>query len=62
MLVLTVRDGEEIAIGDDVKIYVRKEGSAMKLSFDAPKSVSIVRTPAPRPKNLPKVSQSDDLP
>lgn len=45
MLVLTRKVGESIRVGADVRIIVTKiSGDRVRLVFDAPKSVSIVRT------------------
>lgn len=45
MLVLTRKVGESIRVGADVRIIVTKiSGDRVRLVFDAPKSVNIVRT------------------
>lgn len=45
MLVLTRKVGESIRVGADVRIIVTKiSGDRVRLVFDAPKSVDIVRT------------------
>lgn len=45
MLVLTRRLGESIKIGDDIEVKVVKiQGKQVRLSFDAPKDISINRT------------------
>jgi len=44
MLVLSRRPGEEILIGDDVRITVlRTSGGCVKIGIDAPKSIPIRR-------------------
>ena len=44
MLVLSRRPGEEILIGDDVRIIVlRTSGGCVKIGIDAPKSIPIRR-------------------
>jgi carbon storage regulator len=45
MLVLTRRPGESIRIADDIEVTVlQASGNRVKLSFDAPKDVSICRS------------------
>lgn len=44
MLVIARKKGESILIGDDIEITVVKlDGNTVKLSIDAPKSISILR-------------------
>ncbi|MFX3631597.1 MAG: carbon storage regulator CsrA [Candidatus Pristimantibacillus sp.] len=45
MLVLKRKVGEVIRIGDDVELYVLAvDGDVIKLGFEAPKSVQIMRS------------------
>ncbi len=44
MLSLQVREGDYILVGDNIRITVQKGiGANMKLGFEAPRSISIVR-------------------
>ncbi|NRQ00821.1 hypothetical protein XMD530_000019 [Marinobacterium sp. xm-d-530] len=44
MLALTIKDGETLYIGDDIKIVINKvKGSETKLAVEAPKSVKVLR-------------------
>jgi carbon storage regulator len=44
MLALTIKDGETLHIGDDIKIVINKvKGSETKLAVEAPKTVKILR-------------------
>lgn len=44
MLVLTRKDGESIRIGDNIWVTVEHaSGGRIKLSFDAPKEIRILR-------------------
>lgn len=43
MLVLGVKEGDYIVIGDDVKIKVIKTGSLFRLGVEAPKGMRILR-------------------
>jgi carbon storage regulator len=54
MLVLTRRVGETIHIGDSVKVTVSRitGGSTVRLSIEAPKEVSIARSPKATDKRL----------
>ena len=50
MLVLTVREGDVIVIGDNVRVMVRQIKKGMfKACFDAPQDVSIRRLSATEP-------------
>ncbi len=45
MLILTRKEGEALQIGDDITLYVHEvQGGRVRLGFDAPKSVQIVRS------------------
>ena len=45
MLVLTRRFGEEIIIGDDIRVVVvRVQGDRVRIGIDAPRNVSVVRS------------------
>jgi carbon storage regulator len=43
MLVLGVKEGDYIIIGDNVKIKVIKTGSLFRLGVEAPKGVRVLR-------------------
>jgi carbon storage regulator CsrA len=43
VLVLGVKEGDYIAIGDDIKIKVIKTGSLFRLGVEAPKGVRVLR-------------------
>jgi len=44
MLILTRRIGENIIIGDNIKVFVTGiQGNQVKLGFEAPKEISIHR-------------------
>jgi carbon storage regulator len=44
MLALTIKDGETLHIGDDIKIVINKvKGSETKLAVEAPKTVKVLR-------------------
>ncbi len=44
MLVLTRRSGEQIQIGDDIRITIlSNEGGKVKVGIDAPKTVTVLR-------------------
>ncbi|MDR1157196.1 MAG: carbon storage regulator, partial [Oscillospiraceae bacterium] len=43
MLVLGVKEGDYIVIGEDVKIKVIKTGSLFRLGVEAPKGMRILR-------------------
>ncbi len=45
MLVLKRKDGEVVKIGDEIEIHILAiEGEVIKLGFEAPKSVQILRS------------------
>ncbi len=45
MLVLTRKSGEQIQIGDDIRITIlSNEGGKVKVGIDAPKAVTVLRT------------------
>jgi sRNA-binding carbon storage regulator CsrA len=43
MLAVTLKPGERVLVGENIKITYKKRGSKMMLLFDAPREVSIVR-------------------
>jgi carbon storage regulator CsrA len=43
MLVLSVKEGEYIKIGDDITVRAWHNGTAMRLAVDAPKELLIIR-------------------
>jgi carbon storage regulator len=48
MLVLSRKDGEEIAIGDNVKIKVLSSGRGrVRIGIEAPRNVAVSRTELP---------------
>ncbi len=48
MLVLSRKEGEEIVVGDNIKIVVTKIiGGRVSIGIEAPKSVKIVRSELP---------------
>lgn len=50
MLVLSRKCGEEIVIGEEVRVTVLKiEGSAVKVGIDAPREVRIIRAEIDEP-------------
>ncbi len=47
MLVISVKEGHSVSIGDDVTIYVtRMEPGRVRLGIDAPEEIQIVRSDA----------------
>ncbi len=51
MLTLTVRVGQSVQIGRDVRITVeQKAGQRVQMSFDAPRDVSVTLLPSPQPR------------
>lgn len=44
MLALTIKDGEVLYIGNDIKIVISKvKGSETKLAIEAPRDVKVLR-------------------
>ena len=44
MLSLSVKEGDYVLIGDDIRVHVQKSvGGNMKLGIDAPKTLAILR-------------------
>ena len=44
MLALTIKDGETLYTGDDIKVVINKvKGSETKLAVEAPKIIKILR-------------------
>lgn len=45
MLVLTRKPGEEVLIGDNIKVrIIATKGNQVRIAFDAPREVPIIRT------------------
>ena len=56
MLVLSRKEGEEIVVGDNIKIVVTKiVGGRVSIGIEAPKSVKIVRS------ELPAIVDADSI-
>ncbi|NRP47549.1 carbon storage regulator [Marinobacterium sp. xm-d-543] len=43
MLALTIKDGEVLHIGDDIKIILQKGKGGTKVAVDAPKDIKVLR-------------------
>ena len=43
MLALTIKDGEVLHIGDDIKIIMKKGKGGTKVAVEAPKHVKVLR-------------------
>lgn len=62
MLVLSRKVGERIMIGDDVSVQVvRIRDGQVRLAFEAPRHVTILRTEL-KPHNPPSPEESPDAP
>jgi sRNA-binding carbon storage regulator CsrA len=43
MLVLQVRKNDYLKIGENVKIWFRRDGDNLKVAIDAPRDISVLR-------------------
>lgn len=57
MLVLTRKQGEEILIGDDIRIKIIRTGGNVRIGIDAPDHIRVVRSELEKlPESCPKCS------
>lgn len=54
VLVQTLRAGEALQVGDDIRVHIRRlKGNRVTVVIDAPQEVSIKRLRSSRPGRLP---------
>lgn len=63
MLVITAQADDIIEIGDNCKIFVTKCGSKMRLGFDVPEDLKVVRYPGylGKPKEVKAVNATPPI-